>query len=77
MKKLYTLSIFICFVVIVKANPNPWTQKANFTGTARSAAASFSIGTKGYIGTGYDASGTNLQDFWETANLFFKNLVTI
>lgn len=41
-----------------------WTRKADFGGTARFAAASFSIGTKGYIGIGSGAS-TYLKDFWE------------
>ena len=34
--------------------PTAWTQKADFGGTARDCAAGFSIGSKGYIGTGYD-----------------------
>ena len=38
---------------------NVWTQKADFGGGARSGAVGFSIGSKGYIGTG----GAN--DFWE------------
>jgi len=42
---------------------NIWTQKANFGGTARDGAIGFSIGTKGYIGTGWDGACT--QDFWE------------
>ncbi|MBI4931878.1 MAG: T9SS type A sorting domain-containing protein [Bacteroidetes bacterium] len=41
-----------------------WTQKANFGGGARIAAVGFSIGTKGYIGSGRDGS-TLYQDFWE------------
>lgn len=41
-----------------------WTQKADFGGTARRYAVGFSIGTKGYIGTGCNDSGW-LQDFWE------------
>lgn len=41
-----------------------WTQKANFSGAARLRPVAFSIGTMGYIGTGYDASG-GLGDFWE------------
>ena len=41
-----------------------WTQKADFGGTTRSSAIGFSIGTKGYIGTGGDGAGNN-QDFWE------------
>ena len=36
---------------------NTWTQKADFGGTARNWAVGFSIGNKGYIGTGYDLSG--------------------
>ena len=31
---------------------NTWTQKADFGGTARYGAVGFSIGSKGYIGTG-------------------------
>ena len=46
---------------------NSWTQKANFGGTARRGAVGFSIGTKGYMGTGAtDQAGTTLaNDFWE------------
>ena len=42
---------------------NTWTQKANFGGTPRDNAVGFSIGSKGYIGTGFD--GTYRNDFWE------------
>ena len=38
-------------------------MKANFGGTARNGAVGFGLGTKGYIGTGYD--GTSKNDFWE------------
>ena len=38
-------------------------QKANFGGVARQEAVGFSIGSKGYIGTGWN--GGCLQDFWE------------
>ena len=40
-----------------------WTQKANFGGTARANAVGFSIGTKGYFGTGWDSIAKN--DLWE------------
>jgi hypothetical protein len=40
-----------------------WTQKQNFGGSARMGAVGFSIGTKGYMGTGWD--GTAKSDFWE------------
>ncbi len=42
---------------------NIWTQKSNFGGTARHEAVAFSIGTKGYLGTGSD--GMRQNDFWE------------
>jgi len=43
-----------------------WLQKANFDGVARYHAVGFSIGTKGYIGTGsYSSSGPFYNDFWE------------
>lgn len=46
------------------AGPDCWTQKANFPGVARNAAMSFTIGSKVYIGGGYD--GTNYySDFFE------------
>jgi N-acetylneuraminic acid mutarotase len=42
-----------------------WNQRADFTGTARSAAISFSLNGKGYIGIGQNSSGTKLYDFYE------------
>ena len=42
-----------------------WTQKANFSGMGRCDAVGFSIGTKGYIGTGAIGFTTEAQDFWE------------
>jgi len=44
---------------------NNESEKDNFPGVARYIAASFSIGTKVYIGTGTDASDVPLRDFWE------------
>ena len=41
-----------------------WTQKASLPSTPRWGAIGFSIGSKGYVGTGYDGS-TNYGDFWE------------
>ena len=43
---------------------NTWIQKANFPGLARSGAVGFSIGQKGYIGTGYTGQ-MDCKDFWE------------
>jgi hypothetical protein len=42
-----------------------WTQKTDFGGTARVDAVGFSIGCKGYIGTGFDHVVGYLKDFWE------------
>jgi len=43
---------------------NTWTQKADFSGTARWRSVGFSIDDKGYVGTGLDANGRT-KDFWE------------
>ncbi len=43
---------------------NIWTKKRNFPGLGRSAAIGFSIGSKGYFGTGV-YGGSTLSDFWE------------
>jgi N-acetylneuraminic acid mutarotase len=40
-----------------------WTQKANFGGAARRSAMVFSIGTKAYLGLGYN--GVFYKDLWE------------
>jgi hypothetical protein len=44
---------------------NIWTKKADFGGIARSGAVGFSIGNKGYIGTGFGDDNTLFKDFWE------------
>jgi hypothetical protein len=48
------------------ANSDKWTQKANFTGTARAYDIGFAIGNKGFIGMGYDVhTMTYFKDIWE------------
>jgi hypothetical protein len=42
-----------------------WTQKADFGGTERLYAVGFSIGNKGYMGTGEIPHFVNVKDFWE------------
>src|SRR2546423_5277810 len=52
---------------------NTWSQKADFGGTARTDAVGFSIGSKGYLGTGND--GSPEKDFWEydpSANIWTR-----
>jgi N-acetylneuraminic acid mutarotase len=45
---------------------NVWTKKADYPGTSGGIVASFSIGTKGYIGTGQNSSISGFtNDFWE------------
>ncbi|MES2778242.1 MAG: tail fiber domain-containing protein [Bacteroidota bacterium] len=44
--------------------PNSWVQKANFGGGSRYGAVGFSIGGKGYVGTG-NSGGSDKKDFWE------------
>ena len=43
---------------------NTWNNKSDFPGGERASAAGFSIGTKGYIGTG-EMYNTYVNDFWE------------
>ncbi len=42
---------------------NSWSSLPNFGGTGRQNSVSFTIGNKGYIGTGYD--NTSTFDFWQ------------
>ena len=44
---------------------NSWSAKAPFPGVPRRNAVCFSIGSKGYIGTGAQLNDTRLKDFWE------------
>jgi len=56
-----------CTIIVVSRGV--WTQKADFPGGYRWDAVTFSIGNKGYIGTGYSRHGdwieTYYEDFWE------------
>ncbi|HKR05574.1 MAG TPA: T9SS type A sorting domain-containing protein [Bacteroidia bacterium] len=63
MKKLFTLLLLLLSLSFAKADY--WTQKADFTGQPRTAAFSFSINTKGYMGTGRDVNSVYYNDFWE------------
>lgn len=61
----------ICFSLIVGCSSDDgsselgnWKERSVFDGTPRSNAASFTIGNKGYMGTGYDGDDY-LNDFWE------------
>jgi N-acetylneuraminic acid mutarotase len=41
-----------------------WKELSSFDGNARTDAVGFAIGSKGYVGTGYDGED-RLNDFWE------------
>ena len=56
------ISLFISYGLAI--GQGTWNQKANFPGTGRDYPAAFSIGTKGYCGTGEENNGLT-NDFWE------------
>ncbi|MBI3502605.1 MAG: T9SS type A sorting domain-containing protein [Bacteroidetes bacterium] len=66
MKKLLLFSILS---ILISQNQNSycqgvWTQRASIPFTARWGAVGFSVGTMGYVGSGYN-NGTNYGDFWQ------------
>jgi len=50
-------------VSIAQRTADSWVPKANFGGLGRYNAVGFSIGSKGYVGTGWN--GSHSQDWWE------------
>jgi len=74
--KKHTFSISLSLVIVVglffacsKSSSDTtlignWVKLSDFEGVPRSNAVGFSIGDKGYVGTGYDGS-KRLKDFWE------------
>ena len=63
MKKKFTLLLTI-FILTNVFSQGTWTQKTSFPGSARQTGVGFSIGCKGYVGTGYNG-GIRLDDFYE------------
>jgi N-acetylneuraminic acid mutarotase len=64
MKKNYFVAAFAFFLCVNAFATDTWTQLADFGGAVRHWAVGFSIGSKGYIGTGY-GGGVYRQDVWE------------
>ena len=68
MKKFIMVVVALLYsfigINIVYAAADTWTQKADFGGTARGYIVCFSIGSKGYMGTG-SAGAQSSKDFWE------------
>jgi hypothetical protein len=50
---------------VLSTNSNSWIQKSNFGAAARNGSFSFSIGNKGYVGTGNTGGAGITDDFWE------------
>lgn len=65
-KRILSFSLYLSLLAFHGSaqTPDSWSQKADFGGNARNEVCSFSIGDKGYFGTGVDGA-TNKQDFWE------------
>jgi|GEM_PF-1807694 len=61
------ISLVFCFVFLslhlVVLSDGTWKQSTELRGSSRDGAVGFSIGNRGYIGTGYD--GAWRSDFWE------------
>jgi N-acetylneuraminic acid mutarotase len=56
--------LFTCFLFSLAVSAQ-WVQKANFPGTARAKAVSFTINNKVYVMGGVSNSSVILHDFWE------------
>ena len=71
MKKYFIVIIAVLFSFLsanmLFAAPNTWTQKADCGGAERIYPVGFSIGGKGYLGTGWDGSAYQ-RDFWGTVS---------
>lgn len=67
-KKLFltqALLLLLAWASILQAQ-DTWVQLTDLTGTSRKGAIAVSIGSKGYIGTGFN--GVYLKDLWEWDN---------
>lgn len=65
-KSILLIVLFpICSLSVQAQTGNYWTQKASVPGAVRESAVAFSIGNKGYAGTGNKDGGNYLWDFWE------------
>lgn len=66
MTRKATIIFLLLFVSKLSVNgQGAWIAKADFGGGISNWATGFSIGTKGYIGTGVDSTVTDVNTFWE------------
>ena len=68
--KLATWAVVGCCLSFVSCEEDPlptntWKSAPEFQGVGRYYAVAFSIGKKGYVGTGRGLNGARLNDFWE------------
>jgi N-acetylneuraminic acid mutarotase len=63
--KTYIFAMLLAVGLINSHAQDTWTQKADFGGTARYGAVAFSIGSKGYLGTGNINIIGYQKDSWE------------
>jgi N-acetylneuraminic acid mutarotase len=64
-KQTLFLAILLAAGLTSSRGQDTWTQKADFGGGIRELAVGFSIGSKGYIGTGLAGAYPLRRDFWE------------
>lgn len=66
MKTAYFTSLLLLLLCpFILSAQGAWTKKADYAGGNTNYAVGFSIGTKGYIGTGRDSSFNVTSHFWE------------
>jgi N-acetylneuraminic acid mutarotase len=66
MKKItFLFAILFAAGLSISRAQGTWTKKADFGGGSRESGIGFSIGSKGYIGTGKNQGGNYTKDFWE------------
>lgn len=81
MKTKFLLPAFSFMITLILFFPNStfaqgtWTQKADFPGGVKYSASGFSIGTKIYVGIGFNDADWPTRDFWEwdqTTNIWTR-----
>jgi N-acetylneuraminic acid mutarotase len=62
-----TLLLIILVSITTLSQAGPWFQKADFGGSGRHRASSFSVGNMGYMGLGHinSAGALDYEDFWK------------
>lgn len=60
-----TLPLLFPLIALLCAGQDNWTEQAAFKAGTRYGAFAFSIGNKGYVGTGSNDTGSYKSDFWE------------